>query len=76
MVSFPSYELAPVPEKPRVYLVDLPDANQSVIMIGELTVPGDDSDCARLAFSSSRHGVGTSARLKGYTYGAGSETLR
>lgn len=78
-VLFPSYELEPVPAKPRVYFVDLPDAKQSVIMIGKLAVPGNDPDYARLAFSNNRLGAGSSARLfqllriqKGYTYGAGS----
>ncbi len=78
-VAFPTYTLAKTPDKPKIYFVDVPDAKQSVIMIGKQAIAGSDENYARLAFSNNRLGSGSSARLfqllrieKGYTYGAGS----
>ena len=67
------------PSKPTVYFIDIPDAKQSAITVGTLTVPGTDPLLYQLNVANNRLGGGMEARLmrtlrleKGYTYGAGS----
>ena len=66
------------PSKPTVYFIDIPDAKQSAITVGTLTVPGTDPLLYQLNVANNRLGGGMEARLmrtlrliKGYTYGAG-----
>ncbi len=82
-VEFPDYVVAPTPEEPAVYFVDIPGSKQSVIMVGSLALAGDDPDYNNLVYANNRLGSGSSARLfqllridKGYTYGAGSSITR
>ncbi len=63
--------------RPGIYLIDKPNAAQSVIMIGQVGVPRDNPDYYALQVMNSILGGGGSARLfmnlredKGYTYGA------
>lgn len=76
-VIFPKYTLPSNPSKPAVYFVDVPDAKQSVIMIGALTVPRNHPDYFPATFTNYKLGDGTGSKLfqilrleKGYTYGA------
>ena len=64
-------------EKPSLYFIDLPDAKQSVIMVGKAVVPAQHPDFYPIVVANNRLGGGMSARLaqtlriqKGYTYGA------
>ncbi|MFA6950951.1 MAG: pitrilysin family protein [Lentimicrobiaceae bacterium] len=76
-VVFPKYTLPVTPTKASVYFVDVPDAKQSVIMIGSLTVPRDNPDYFPTYFANYKLGDGSGSKLfqvlrldKGYTYGA------
>ncbi|HLN52290.1 MAG TPA: pitrilysin family protein [Lentimicrobium sp.] len=76
-VVFPEYTLPANPAKPAVYFVDVPDAKQSVIMIGSLTVPRNNPDYFPASFTNYKLGDGSGSKLfqvlrleKGYTYGA------
>jgi len=78
-VEIPTVEMVDAPSKPIVYFIDIPDAKQSAITVGTLTVPGADSMLYPLNVANNRLGGGMEARLmrtlrleKGYTYGAGS----
>ncbi len=82
-VTMPSYEPKPVPESPKVYFVDIPNAKQSVINISRLTVEADHADYDEIFVANDRLGDGPSGLLfqilreeKQYTYGAGSNLLR
>jgi zinc protease len=82
-VEFPNYEVPPVPQEPEVYFVDVPRAKQSVILIGRLTVDGNDDVYNQIMIANDRLGGGSSGRLfqvlredKGFTYGAYSFTRR
>ncbi len=69
-----------MPEQNRagqVYFIDIPDAKQSVLNIGKLTVPTTHSDANKVDFTNEKLGGGISGDLaqtlrieKGYTYGA------
>lgn len=78
-VELPKVEMVNTPSKPTVYFIDIPDAKQSAITVGTLTVPGTDPLLYQLNVANNRLGGGMEARLmrtlrleKGYTYGAGS----
>lgn len=76
-VVFPQYELPTQPTAPSVYFVDIPNAKQSVIMIGSLTISRDNPDFFPTSFVNYKLGDGSGSKLfevlrleKGYTYGA------
>lgn len=76
-VDFPKYEVPNMPNEPKVYFVDIPDAKQSVIRIGRLTVSGNDADYNQIMIANDQLGGGSSGQLfqvlreeKGFTYGA------
>jgi zinc protease len=82
-VAFPSSALPAPPSQRQLFFVDVPDAKQSVIVVGRLALRGADPDFNRLHFANDRLGGGSSGRLfqllriqKGYTYGAGSSIRR
>ncbi|WP_421762741.1 M16 family metallopeptidase [Ekhidna sp.] len=76
-IYMPVYEVPAVPDNPEVYFVDVPDAKQSVIRIGRLTVSSDDPAYNEIMVANDRLGDGSSGRLfqvlreeKQFTYGA------
>ncbi|WP_420579909.1 M16 family metallopeptidase [Reichenbachiella sp.] len=76
-VSIPSYEAPSNPEKPSLYFVDFPDAKQSVINIGYLSMPRTDPDYYPATVMNYKLGGSFSGNVnlilreeKGYTYGA------
>lgn len=76
-VMFPKYKTPKSPEKPQIYFVDVPDAKQSVIMIGSLAVPRNNPDFFPASVVNYKLGDGTGSKFfeilrleKGYTYGA------
>ncbi|MFL2511163.1 MAG: M16 family metallopeptidase [Candidatus Neomarinimicrobiota bacterium] len=78
-VEMPTVAMVEAPSKPIVYFIDIPDAKQSAITVGTLTIPGTDPLLYPLNVTNNRLGGGMEARLmrtlrleKGYTYGAGS----
>lgn len=78
-VEIPTVAMVEAPSKPTVYFIDIPDAKQSAITVGTLTIPGTDPLLFPLDVTNNRLGGGMEARLmrtlrleKGYTYGAGS----
>ena len=78
-IIIPEISSAQSPSKPKVFFIDIPDAKQSAISVGTLTIPGDDPELFKLNVVNNRLGGGMEARLmrtlrleKGYTYGAGS----
>ncbi len=82
-VTLPSMEFPAAGENPEVYFVDIPNAKQSVIQIGRLTVDGNHEDYYPLNVANYRLGGGSSGRLfmilreeKAYTYGAYSYVAR
>lgn len=82
-VTIPSFEFPDAPESPQVYFVDVPNAKQSVIQIGRLSVEGNDDEYYPLYVANYKLGSGSSGRLfkilreeKQYTYGAYSYVAR
>lgn len=82
-VTFPSYEVKTKQEGSRIYFVDYPDAKQSVVNIGSISMTGDNEDYAAATMANYRMGSGSGSILfkelrleKGYTYGAGSRFNR
>ncbi len=78
-VNIPKISKAEIPSKPKVFFIDIPDAKQSAISVGTLTIPGGSPELYKLTVVNNRLGGGMEARLmrtlrleKGYTYGAGS----
>tara|TARA_B100001093_G_scaffold133184_1_gene125909 strand:+ start:7849 stop:10674 length:2826 start_codon:yes stop_codon:yes gene_type:complete len=78
-VEIPTIAMVGTPSKPVVYFIDIPEAKQSAITVGTLTIPGTDPLLYPLDVTNNRLGGGMEARLmrtlrleKGYTYGAGS----
>lgn len=76
-VTIPKYKLANASEKASVYFVDVPNAKQSVIMIGAPAVSRDNTDYFPITFVNYKLGDGSGSKLfevlrleKGYTYGA------
>ncbi len=82
-VSLPEMTFPEPGSTPEVYFADIPNAKQSVIMIGRLTVEGNDEDYFPLTVANYRLGSGSAGRLfqvlreeKSYTYGAYSYVAR
>ena len=78
-VDIPRYELQDRDEGGRVFFVDVPDASQSVILIGAMALAETDTDFFPAQVMNMRLGGGFVSRLnqvlreqKGYTYGASS----
>jgi len=78
-IKIPEISSVQSPSNPKVFFIDIPDAKQSAISVGTLTIPGDDPELFKLTVVNNRLGGGMEARLmrtlrleKGYTYGAGS----
>jgi zinc protease len=76
-VVMPALSFPPTAEKSAVYFVDVPDAKQSVINIGNLSIPRTHLDYYKAQVANHMLGGGASARLfmvlreeKGFTYGA------
>jgi zinc protease len=76
-VVFPEYELPAPLEKPVVYFVDMPGARQSVINIGNLSLPATDPDYYPADVMNYKLGGSFNGFVnlvlreeKGYTYGA------
>jgi zinc protease len=76
-IAFPEYELPAQPEKPMVYFVDFPGARQSVINIGNLSLPATDPDYFPAYVMNYKLGGSFNGFVnlvlreeKGYTYGA------
>ncbi|GAA4323410.1 pitrilysin family protein [Pontixanthobacter gangjinensis] len=70
-------EIAALGEPGTLYFVDVPDAKQSVILIGKLVLSEKNEDANKLVFANEILGGGSSGKLfqtlrieKGYTYGA------
>lgn len=77
LIELPEYEEPKSFDSPKVFFVDIPDAKQSVIIVGKRGLSGDDPDYYPFTVAQNRLGAGGSARLfqtlrieKGYTYGA------
>jgi len=82
-VVFPDYEVNTVDPGSRLFFVDYPDAKQSVINIGSISMDGKDKDYAAATMANYRLGAGSGSILfsklrleKGYTYGAFSNFSR
>ena len=76
-VTFPEYTLPAPPEKPMVCFVDIPGARQSVINIGNLSMPATDPDYYPAYVMNYKLGGSFNGFVnlilreeKGYTYGA------
>uniref|UniRef100_UPI004047563E M16 family metallopeptidase n=1 Tax=Roseivirga sp. TaxID=1964215 RepID=UPI004047563E len=76
-VEFPVYEIKTASADSRLYFVDYPEAKQSVINIGNISMNGDNEDFAAAGVANYRLGSGSGSILfkelrleKGYTYGA------
>ena len=76
-VEFPQYNLPKAPEKAQICFVDVPDAKQSVLMIGSLAMARNNPDYFPATFVNYKLGDGSGSKLfevlrleKGYTYGA------
>lgn len=76
-VAFPEYELPAVLEKPVVYFMDMPGARQSVINIGNLSMPATDPDYYPAFVMNYKLGGSFNGFVnlvlreeKGFTYGA------
>ena len=82
-VEFPVYEIKPPSLDSRIYFVDYPEAKQSVINIGRVSMEGDNEDYAAATMANYKLGSGSGSILfkklrleKGYTYGAYSDYSR
>ncbi len=76
-VALPEFEHPTQITEPELYFVDIPDAKQSVIIVGKPALAGKNPDYYPFEVAQNRLGAGSSARLfqslridKGYTYGA------
>lgn len=81
-VTIAKYNLPTALDKPALYFIDVPNAKQSVIFAGTLTVSRNNPDYFPISFVNYKLGEGSGAQLfqilrlqKGYTYGAYSEIL-
>ncbi len=70
-------EIKPEGAGGKLYFVNVPDAKQSVILIGKLVLSEKNDDASKLGFANEILGGGSSGKLfqtlrieKGYTYGA------
>ncbi len=75
--GMPIYPEPNIVKKPKVYFIDIPNAKQSVIVMGKPAMSANDPDFYLFEVAQNRLGGGGSARLfqtlrieKGYTYGA------
>lgn len=82
-VQFPDYEITPPSLDSRIYFVDYPEAKQSVINIGRVSMEGNNDDYAAATMANYKLGSGSGSILfkklrleKGYTYGAYSNYAR
>lgn len=78
-VSLTSYPVPPVPEKSKIYFVDIPGSRQSVIFIGYLALSRNNPDFVKTGFINYRLGGSFTSIFnqilreeKGYTYSASS----
>lgn len=78
-VSVPEYPVPDAPETPQVYFVDVPNAPQSVISVGQMAMARTDPDYYPATVMNHRLGGGITSLLfqrlrleRGYSYGAGS----
>ncbi len=76
-VTFPEYAEPSMPHRPAVYFVDMPDAKQSQIYVGQLGLTRADPDFYAATVMNYKLGGAFNGRLnmilreeKGYTYGA------
>jgi len=76
-VEFPEYALPAPPERSMIYFVDVPDAKQSVINIGTLSLTRKDPDYFAATVMNQKLGGSFSGNVnlvlreeKGFTYGA------
>ncbi len=76
-VAFPEFEIPANPERSRVYFVNVPEAKQSVIRIGNLSLTRTDPDYDAVQVMNYKLGGSFSGILnlilreeKGFTYGA------
>ncbi|MHC1704443.1 MAG: M16 family metallopeptidase [Tenuifilaceae bacterium] len=76
-VSLPEYQYPAPLEKSKVYVVDVPGAFQSIINIGNLSIPATNTDYYPLQVMNYKLGGSFSGKVnlvlreeKGYTYGA------
>jgi zinc protease len=76
-VVMPTFKFAPVPAKSSICFVDVPGSKQSVIEIGNLSMPRNDPDYYHAEVANFMLGGGVNGRFfmtlredKGYTYGA------
>lgn len=82
-VEFPVYKISQPSLDSRIYFVDYPEAKQSVINIGRVSMEGDNNDYAAATMANYKLGAGSGSILfkrlrleKGYTYGAFSNYSR
>jgi zinc protease len=73
----PSQKIAAQGKPGTLYFIDVPDAKQSVILLGKLALSGNNPQADKLEFANEILGGGSSGKLfqtlrigKGYTYGA------
>ena len=78
-VELPNQSISAKGTPGTLYFIDVPDAKQSVIIVGKLTLKESDPDLNKLQFANEILGGGSSGKLfqtlrieKGYTYGASS----
>lgn len=76
-VTVPDYPLPEPPTHPQVYFVDVPNAPQSVINVGQMALASTDDDYYPATVMNHRLGGGITSRFfqqlrleRGYTYGA------
>jgi zinc protease len=76
-VSFTEYPIPKENKGGKLYFIDIPGAQQSIIFIGKLALSAKDNDYNNLTYANMVLGGGSSGRLfqllrieKGYTYGA------
>lgn len=76
-VKMPEYKIPENHNGKKIFFVDIPDAKQSIIFGGNLTLSAIDPDYNNLVYANEVIGNGSSSRLfqllrieKGYTYGA------
>ena len=78
-VTIPDYPVPAPPTRPRLYFVDVPNAPQSVIIVGQMAMASTDESYYPATVMNHRLGGGITSRFfqrlrleRGYTYGANS----
>ena len=81
-VTLPDYALPQPPTAPQIYFVDVPNAPQSVITVGQMALARTDDDYFPVTVMNHRLGGGVTSELfqrlrleRGYTYGASSRFM-